>query len=172
MAESTLLGKHVLCRVRTPFKEPQKFVTQNSEEAVPWKEQCLLAESQRKQNVREVFPVTFQRAREKQVCSRRKRSLPLSHIEHPNDCLAHSIRQCLEGAGQSEAETVVTCRLRYVPSKVPAPYKWLATLTAVPLGLSSNPGEDMEAASPLEKLVEGEERWEAPDFLKIGVKLS
>ncbi|GFW82381.1 uncharacterized protein TNCV_3818611 [Trichonephila clavipes] len=59
--------------------------------------------------------------------------------------------------------------------------KWLATLTAVPLGLGSNPGEDMDvckcivpsrhggtlnsrrAASPLVRLVEGEERWEAPD---------
>ncbi|GFY16793.1 uncharacterized protein TNCV_4337941 [Trichonephila clavipes] len=59
--------------------------------------------------------------------------------------------------------------------------KWLATLTAVPLGLGSNPEEDMDvcecivpsghgstlnsrrAASPLVRLVEGEERWEAPD---------
>ncbi|GFX24284.1 uncharacterized protein TNCV_1366631 [Trichonephila clavipes] len=58
---------------------------------------------------------------------------------------------------------------------------WLATLTAVPLGLGSNPGEDMDvcncivpsrhagtlnsrrAASPLVRLVEGEERWEATD---------
>ncbi|GFT41905.1 uncharacterized protein TNCV_1667551 [Trichonephila clavipes] len=60
------------------------------------------------------------------------------------------------------------------------PVKWLTTLTAVPLGLGSNPGEDMDvckcimpswqrvfvnsrrAASPLVRLVEGEERWEAP----------
>ncbi|GFV43643.1 uncharacterized protein TNCV_2679441 [Trichonephila clavipes] len=59
--------------------------------------------------------------------------------------------------------------------------RWLATLTVVPLGLGSNPGEDMDickclvpsrhggtlnsrrAASPLVRLVEGEERWEAPD---------
>ncbi|GFV46531.1 uncharacterized protein TNCV_3234181 [Trichonephila clavipes] len=58
---------------------------------------------------------------------------------------------------------------------------WLATLTAMPWGLGSNPGEDMDvckcivplwhggtlnsrrAASPLVWLVEGEERWEAPD---------
>ncbi|GFW99804.1 uncharacterized protein TNCV_3420331 [Trichonephila clavipes] len=57
----------------------------------------------------------------------------------------------------------------------------LATLTAVPLGLGSNPGEDMDVyncivparhggtlnsrrvASPLVRLVEGEERWEASD---------
>ncbi|GFV09773.1 cullin-4A [Trichonephila clavipes] len=54
-------------------------------------------------------------------------------------------------------------------------------LTAVPLGLGSNPGEDIDvckcivpswyggtlnshrAASPLVRLVEGEERWEVPD---------
>ncbi|GFU52914.1 uncharacterized protein TNCV_1142211 [Trichonephila clavipes] len=59
--------------------------------------------------------------------------------------------------------------------------QWLAKLTAVPLGLGSNPGEDMvvckctvpsrhggtlnsrRAASPLVRLVEGKERWEAPD---------
>ncbi|GFW99671.1 cullin-4A [Trichonephila clavipes] len=58
---------------------------------------------------------------------------------------------------------------------------WLATLTTVPLGLGSNPGEDMDvckcivpsrhggtlnsrrAASLLVRLVEGEESWEAPD---------
>ncbi|GFV49093.1 uncharacterized protein TNCV_236271 [Trichonephila clavipes] len=55
-------------------------------------------------------------------------------------------------------------------------------LTAVPLGLGSNPREDMDvckcivpsphggtlnsrrATSPLVRLVEGEERWEAPDY--------
>ncbi|GFY24279.1 uncharacterized protein TNCV_1013281 [Trichonephila clavipes] len=60
---------------------------------------------------------------------------------------------------------------------------WL--LTAVPLGLGSNPGEDMDACkcivpswyggtlnsrravSPLVRLVEGEERWEAPDHLQV-----
>ncbi|GFW95531.1 uncharacterized protein TNCV_1722321 [Trichonephila clavipes] len=54
-------------------------------------------------------------------------------------------------------------------------------LTAVPLGLVSNPGEDMDVckgivparhggtlnssrvASPLVRLVEGQERWDAPD---------
>ncbi|GFW34465.1 uncharacterized protein TNCV_500831 [Trichonephila clavipes] len=59
--------------------------------------------------------------------------------------------------------------------------KWLATLTAVLLGLGSNPGEDTDVykcivpsryrstlnsrrvASPLVMLVEGEERWEASD---------
>ncbi|GFU65459.1 uncharacterized protein TNCV_633821 [Trichonephila clavipes] len=59
---------------------------------------------------------------------------------------------------------------------------WLATLTAVPLGLGSNPGEDMDvckcivpsrhggnlnsrqATSLLVRLVEGKERWEAPDL--------
>ncbi|GFY26634.1 uncharacterized protein TNCV_2879621 [Trichonephila clavipes] len=59
--------------------------------------------------------------------------------------------------------------------------KWLAMLTAVPLGLGSYPGEDMDvcncivperhggtlnsrrAASPLVRLVEREERWEASD---------
>ncbi|GFX29411.1 uncharacterized protein TNCV_3997871 [Trichonephila clavipes] len=74
-------------------------------------------------------------------------------------------------------------------------FRWLATLTAVPLGLGSNPGEDTDvckcivpsqhggtlnsrrAASPLVRLVEGEERREAPDHprvfsLKIGVKPS
>ncbi|GFY00692.1 uncharacterized protein TNCV_2140851 [Trichonephila clavipes] len=58
---------------------------------------------------------------------------------------------------------------------------WLATLTAVPLGLGSNSGEDMDvckcivpsrhegtlnsrrATSPLMRLVEEEERSEAPD---------
>ncbi|GFX38064.1 uncharacterized protein TNCV_3836631 [Trichonephila clavipes] len=58
---------------------------------------------------------------------------------------------------------------------------WLATLTAVPLGLGFNLGEDMDfckcivpsrhgstlnsrrAASPLVRLVEGQERWEAAD---------
>ncbi|GFT00245.1 transposable element Tc1 transposase [Trichonephila clavipes] len=61
---------------------------------------------------------------------------------------------------------------------------WLATLTAVPLGLGSNPGEDIDvckcivpsrhggtlnsrqAAHPLVRLVEGEERWEAPDHFQ------
>ncbi|GFW42297.1 uncharacterized protein TNCV_1207501 [Trichonephila clavipes] len=55
--------------------------------------------------------------------------------------------------------------------------EWLATLTAVPLGLGSNPGEDMDvckcivpsrhwvtlnsrrARSHLVRLVEGEKRW-------------
>ncbi|GFY33178.1 uncharacterized protein TNCV_1240291 [Trichonephila clavipes] len=59
--------------------------------------------------------------------------------------------------------------------------KWLVTLTVVPLGLGSNPRKDMDvckcivpsrhggtlnsrrAASPLVRLMEGEERWEAPD---------
>ncbi|GFX81494.1 uncharacterized protein TNCV_4509011 [Trichonephila clavipes] len=73
--------------------------------------------------------------------------------------------------------------------------QWLATLTAVPLGLGSNPGEDMDvckcivasrhgctlnsrrAASPLVRLVEGKERWEASDHprgfsLNIEVKPS
>ncbi|GFV78964.1 uncharacterized protein TNCV_4347231 [Trichonephila clavipes] len=58
--------------------------------------------------------------------------------------------------------------------------KWLVTMTAVPLGLGSNTIEDMDvckcivpsrhggtlnssrAASPLVRLVEGEERWDAP----------
>ncbi|GFX55171.1 uncharacterized protein TNCV_1156321 [Trichonephila clavipes] len=58
---------------------------------------------------------------------------------------------------------------------------WLATSTAVPLDLDSNPVEDMDvckcivpsmhggilnsrqATSPLVRLVEVEERWEAPD---------
>ncbi|GFV29251.1 hypothetical protein TNCV_4602831 [Trichonephila clavipes] len=57
----------------------------------------------------------------------------------------------------------------------------LATLTAVPLDLSTNPGDGMElckcivpsqdegtlnshqAASPLVRLLEGEKEWEAPD---------
>ncbi|GFW14448.1 uncharacterized protein TNCV_298681 [Trichonephila clavipes] len=57
------------------------------------------------------------------------------------------------------------------------PVQWLAKLTAVPLGLNSNPGEDMDvckcivpswhggtlnslrAASPLVRLVEGEIEW-------------
>ncbi|GFU41308.1 uncharacterized protein TNCV_3011321 [Trichonephila clavipes] len=57
----------------------------------------------------------------------------------------------------------------------------LATLTTIPLGLGSNPGEDMNickcivpsrhggtlnsrrAASPLVRLVKREERWEVPD---------
>ncbi|GFY09154.1 uncharacterized protein TNCV_4663451 [Trichonephila clavipes] len=60
-------------------------------------------------------------------------------------------------------------------------FKWFAKLTAVPLGPGSNPGDDMNvckcivpsrhggtlnshrAASPLVRLVEEEERWEAPD---------
>ncbi|GFV87524.1 uncharacterized protein TNCV_3281621 [Trichonephila clavipes] len=59
---------------------------------------------------------------------------------------------------------------------------WLVTLTAVPLGLGLNPGEDMgiykcivtsrhggilnsrRAVSPLVRLMEGEERWEALDY--------
>ncbi|GFV15431.1 uncharacterized protein TNCV_4834571 [Trichonephila clavipes] len=58
--------------------------------------------------------------------------------------------------------------------------KWLATVTTVPLGLGSNPGEDMDvckcivplqhggtltsrrATSPLLRLMEGDEMWEAP----------
>ncbi|GFW24598.1 cullin-4A [Trichonephila clavipes] len=65
--------------------------------------------------------------------------------------------------------------------RIAHPVLWLATQLAVPLGLGSNPGEDMDvckcilpsrhggtlnsrrAASPLVRLVEGEERWEAPD---------
>ncbi|GFS60864.1 uncharacterized protein TNCV_2002281 [Trichonephila clavipes] len=58
---------------------------------------------------------------------------------------------------------------------------WLATLTAVPLSLGSNPGEDMDAckcimpsrhgdsrraASPLLRLVELKEQWEATDHLQ------
>ncbi|GFV35228.1 uncharacterized protein TNCV_620241 [Trichonephila clavipes] len=62
-------------------------------------------------------------------------------------------------------------------------YRWVrpTQLTAVPLDLGSNPGEDMDvckcivpsclmdtlnsrrAASPLVRLVEGKERWEIPD---------
>ncbi|GFW89306.1 cullin-4A [Trichonephila clavipes] len=60
----------------------------------------------------------------------------------------------------------------------------LATLTTVPLRLGSNPGEDMDvckcimpsrhggilnsrrAANSLVILVEGEERWEPPDYLQ------
>ncbi|GFS50294.1 uncharacterized protein TNCV_1638091 [Trichonephila clavipes] len=72
---------------------------------------------------------------------------------------------------------------------------WLVTLTAVALGLSPNTGEGMDickgivllwhkgtlnrcrAASPLMRLVEGKERWEAPDHprvfsLKIGMEPS
>ncbi|GFU66042.1 uncharacterized protein TNCV_3270781 [Trichonephila clavipes] len=68
-------------------------------------------------------------------------------------------------------------------------------LTAAPLGMLSNHGEDMDvckcmvpsrhggtlnrhrSASPLVRLVEGEERWEASDtprvfFLKIGMEPS
>ncbi|GFU01340.1 cullin-4A [Trichonephila clavipes] len=66
-----------------------------------------------------------------------------------------------------------------ISKRVAHPVQWLPTLTAVPLGLGSNPGEDMDicecimpswlggilnsrrAASPLVRL--GEERWEAPD---------
>ncbi|GFX70596.1 cullin-4A [Trichonephila clavipes] len=66
-----------------------------------------------------------------------------------------------------------------ISKRVAHPVQWLATLTAVPLGLGLNPGEDMDicecivplrlggtlnsrcAASPLVRL--GEERWEAPD---------
>ncbi|GFV70050.1 uncharacterized protein TNCV_2585631 [Trichonephila clavipes] len=64
---------------------------------------------------------------------------------------------------------------------VAQPVQWLATLTAVPWGLGSNPGEDTDvckcivpardggtlnsrrAASLLVRLVEGEERWESSD---------
>ncbi|GFY24338.1 uncharacterized protein TNCV_1013871 [Trichonephila clavipes] len=86
-------------------------------------------------------------------------------------------------------------RWRHHLSLSPAQVFWLATLTAVPLGLGSNPGEDMDvckcivplrhgatlnsrrAASPLVCLLEGVERWEAPDHsqmssLKIGVETS
>ncbi|GFV91217.1 uncharacterized protein TNCV_897381 [Trichonephila clavipes] len=63
----------------------------------------------------------------------------------------------------------------------PIRYSVLQSLIDVPLGLSLNPGEDMDvckcivpsrhgstlnsrrAANPLVRLVEGEERWEAPD---------
>ncbi|GFU26083.1 hypothetical protein TNCV_5105411 [Trichonephila clavipes] len=59
------------------------------------------------------------------------------------------------------------------------PEQWLVTLSVVPKGLGSNPGEAMDvckrivslwhgvtlnnrrAASPLARLMEGEERWEA-----------
>ncbi|GFU29473.1 uncharacterized protein TNCV_4747411, partial [Trichonephila clavipes] len=68
-----------------------------------------------------------------------------------------------------------------MPGGIPCSSVWLATLTAVPLGLGLNPGEDMDvcncivpsrhgvlfnscrAASPPVRLVEGEERWEASD---------
>ncbi|GFU63306.1 uncharacterized protein TNCV_661401 [Trichonephila clavipes] len=61
------------------------------------------------------------------------------------------------------------------------PVEWLVTLTAVPLGLGLNLGEDMDVCkcfvpswhggtlnsrrttSHLVRLVEGEEKWEAPD---------
>ncbi|GFY24360.1 uncharacterized protein TNCV_1014091 [Trichonephila clavipes] len=71
-------------------------------------------------------------------------------------------------------------------STISQTYSWLTALTAVPLGLGSNPGEDMDvckcivhlrhgstlsshrAANPLVRLVEGEERWEASDdFLGV-----
>ncbi|GFV16483.1 uncharacterized protein TNCV_4785451 [Trichonephila clavipes] len=70
---------------------------------------------------------------------------------------------------------------QHLSEEIPAkPFRWLATLTAVSLGLGSNPGEDTDvckcivpshfrdtlnnrrSASPLVRLVEGEERWEAP----------
>ncbi|GFV45049.1 hypothetical protein TNCV_907961 [Trichonephila clavipes] len=62
-----------------------------------------------------------------------------------------------------------------------SPYGWLATLTAMPYGLGSNPREDMdickciaplrhggtlnnrEVPCPLVRLVEGEEMWETPE---------
>ncbi|GFW20316.1 uncharacterized protein TNCV_3457541 [Trichonephila clavipes] len=62
--------------------------------------------------------------------------------------------------------------------------QWLVILTAVPYDLGSNPGEGVSvckcivpvrhedtpnsrrAASFLLRLVEGEERWEAPDYLQ------
>ncbi|GFW59927.1 cullin-4A [Trichonephila clavipes] len=71
-----------------------------------------------------------------------------------------------------ELATLVIC--------VAHPVQWLAKLTTVPLGLGSNPREDMDvckcivyslhggtlnsrqAATLPVKLVEGEERWEAP----------
>ncbi|GFX06079.1 uncharacterized protein TNCV_446541 [Trichonephila clavipes] len=73
--------------------------------------------------------------------------------------------------GGTELNRIVTCMVIKA--------KWLATLTAVPLRLGLNPGEDMDvrkcivpsrqevtlnsrrAASPLVRMVEGEERWEA-----------
>ncbi|GFW53756.1 uncharacterized protein TNCV_3938501 [Trichonephila clavipes] len=77
----------------------------------------------------------------------------------------------------------------------PIQYSGITTLAAVRLGLSLNPGEDMDvckcivpsrcggtlnsrqATRPLVRLVEGEKRWEAPNHprvfsLKIEVKLS
>ncbi|GFT26438.1 cullin-4A [Trichonephila clavipes] len=68
-----------------------------------------------------------------------------------------------------------------VGGKVAHSVKWLVTLTAVALGLGSNPGEDMDiceciepsshgstlnsrrTTSPLVRLVKGEDRWDAPD---------
>ncbi|GFY26385.1 hypothetical protein TNCV_25821 [Trichonephila clavipes] len=68
--------------------------------------------------------------------------------------------------------------------------QWLGTLTAVPLGLDSNPGEDMDvckclvpsrhegtsnsrrAASPLVRLVEEEERYGQPCDVDHGQLLS
>ncbi|GFX39048.1 cullin-4A [Trichonephila clavipes] len=72
------------------------------------------------------------------------------------------------------------CQLRFRLRHLTMVPKWLATLTAVPLGLGSNPGEGMDvckcivpswhgstlnsrrAASPLVRLME--EMWEAPDY--------
>ncbi|GFV79254.1 hypothetical protein TNCV_71221 [Trichonephila clavipes] len=59
--------------------------------------------------------------------------------------------------------------------------QWIATLTAVPSDFGSNPREGMNvcalaawgysksrrASSPLGRLVEGEERWEAPDHSRV-----
>ncbi|GFY05371.1 uncharacterized protein TNCV_2208161 [Trichonephila clavipes] len=77
-----------------------------------------------------------------------------------------------------KTETLLLSEIFYC---VAHPVEWSATLTAVPLGLGSNPGEDMDvcecivpsrhrgtlnsrrAANHLVRLVEGEERWEAPD---------
>ncbi|GFU89615.1 uncharacterized protein TNCV_4599281 [Trichonephila clavipes] len=85
--------------------------------------------------------------------------------------------KCNEQMGLNERKSVVF----WMDLNGDVEKKWLATPTAVPLGLGSNLGEDMDvckckvssrhggtlnshrAASSLVRLVEGEERWEDTD---------
>ncbi|GFV84747.1 uncharacterized protein TNCV_4297291 [Trichonephila clavipes] len=82
--------------------------------------------------------------------------------------------QGLENNANDDASDQEKASMQLVP--------WLVTLTAVPLGLSLNPGEDTDVckrivssryggtlnsrrvASPVMRLVKGEESWEDPEY--------
>ncbi|GFV06961.1 uncharacterized protein TNCV_2596571 [Trichonephila clavipes] len=95
------------------------------------------------------------------------------HVKYVED--PTSSRWC--GGDVRRGECQLRCHLRHL--NVIQNYEWLAKLTAVPWSLGSNPGEGMavckcivplrhggtlnsrRTANPFDRLVEGEERWEA-----------